>query len=246
MDFNRLLNPQPFAGDLGDITDELAAAYAEPNRRRTVAIVEALGRVLVPVLPHAHPGRDGAGVAGHEGRSGKTDPLECPDEDLVRVAFPGGKQALPIFSSARALAEWNPTARPVPLEVSKVASAALQRGQGVMVLDPDSEQTTWLGRSATAALASGTAWTAPWEDPSIASRILAGVDGELPGLAGLCLEPGRAGAAVVVVELTEQVDREQAANIAHTLMAVMGSDPYVKARLDVVELRPRQVGKLTR
>ncbi|WIM07138.1 SseB family protein [Trueperella bernardiae] len=234
-DLRRILSPNPFADDDGSITPELAAAYAEPEHARVAAIVAALGRVIVPVLPHAHPGRDGAGIAAHA--PAPTDPLECPDEDLVRVEFPGGRQALPIFSSASALRAWNDEARPVPVEVAKVASAALERADGVLVLDPGKDQ-TWLGRSATAALASNTPWVAPWDDPEIPRRITLGIDGYLPGLEKIGVQPGQNGSAVVVLYLIPPVDRDKVVNIAHTVAAAMGSDPYVKSRLDVVEIRP--------
>lgn len=238
-DLTRILKPNPFADDDGSITAELAAAYAQPEHARVEAIVAALGRVIVPVLPHAHPGMTGGGLAPHE--PAPTDPLECRDEDLVRVDFPGGRRALAIFSSAGALREWNDRARPVPVEVSKVAATALQRADGVLVLDPGKKQ-TWLGRSATAALATSTPWVAPWDDPLIVRRITLGIDGYLPGLEKIGIQPGANGAAVVVLYLIPPVDRDKVVTIANRVAAAMASDEYVKSRLDVVEIRPFYAG----
>lgn len=240
VDLNRILSPNPYADDDGSITPELAAAYGEPELVRVTAIVAALRRVIVPVVPHPHPERDSKGrgaeaIAADE--PDDADLLECPDEDLVRVEFPGGRHGLPIFSSVKTLRTWNSQARPVPVDVSKVASAALQRADGVLVLDPGPEQ-TWLGRSATAALASNTPWVAPWDDPQIVERIASGIEGDMPGLERISISPGRNGSAVVVLSLAAALDRNDATNIAHTVSAIIGADEYVKSRLDVVEIRP--------
>lgn len=240
---DRLFAPNPFSNDDGRITPELAAAYADPEHLRTESIVNALGRVLMPVLPHAHPGRDEDGHIGdHVSRDNKQDPLACPDDELVTVDFPGGRKAFPIFSSVDALVAWNAQARPVPIDITRVASAALQRGDGVLTLDEGSTNVTWLGRSAVAALATDTDWTGPWDDPAIVERITHGFDGYLPGLEKIGIQPGPNGTAVVVLFLIPPADRENVMNIAQTVSAVMATDEYVKARLDVVEIRPFYAG----
>lgn len=240
---DRLFAPNPFSGDDGRITDELAAAFADPEHLRTESIVNALGRVLMPVLPHAHPGRvEDGGVAGHISRENKQDPLACPDDELVTVEFPGERKSFPIFSSVDALVTWNPEARPVPIDIKRVAGAALQRGDGVLTLDDGSKNMTWLGRSAVAALASSTEWLGPWDDPQIVERITHGFDGYVPGLERIGIQPGPNGTAVVVLYLIPPANRENVLNIAHTVSAVIATDEYVKARLDVVEIRPFYAG----
>ena len=238
-DFEKLLRPNPFAGDDGAIQPQLAAAFAAPDFSRTTDIIGALDRVIVPVVAHAHPGRNADGtVVEHV----KVDPLECPDDDLPTTEFPGGRKAFPVFSSAEALAAWDPTARPVPLDIASVAAAALQRGTGLLVLDPASDTRLWIGRSAVAALATGTEWIAPWDDPKMIEHIVAGIEGNLLGFDHVVIRPGRAGAARIIIHVIAHTRREQVAAIANTIIRMCGKDEYVKARLDVVEVVPFGAG----
>ncbi|VEI14124.1 SseB family protein [Trueperella bialowiezensis] len=231
---DRLFRPNPFPGDDGRITPRLAQAYRAADNVRTEQIVAALGRVLVPVIPHEPPKRrDRASIHDEQG----ADPYGCPDEELVTVDFPGGRKGLPIFSSVDALREWHGTARPVPLDIATVAAAAMQRADGVLTLDEGCANMTWLGRSAVAALASGTAWHGPWSDPQITKRLTRGCS-ELPGLESIEIVPGASGAAVVVIHLDATANRDDAHNIVHTVAAIIATDSYVRARLDVVEIQP--------
>ncbi len=267
-DFERILAPNPFAGDDGSIQPAVKDALSKPVGERTESLVSALDRVIMAVMPHAHPGilppeetevpvdpdsgavpeeadavpRGMAGIAPHQPAA--ADPLECPDEDLVRVPFPGGREAFPVFTSAQALAEWDPEARPVPVAIKNVAVAALKRGSGLITVNAESPSQMWLGRSAVAALASGTEWTAPWNDPEITARIDASIDGDLPGYAGVSIEPGERGVATVLVHVTGKADREQVIAVVQTVAAILGSEEYVKARLDVVEIRPTAASRL--
>lgn len=236
---DRLLQPNPFSDDDGTVPPDLAAAFAKPEHLRTAAIVAALGRVLIPVLPHAHPERGADGtVSEHVAAASSEDPSTCPDDELMRVEFPGGRVALPVFSSGLALQAWNADARPVPISVAKVAKAAIQRADGVLTLDEGAPHMTWLGRSAVAALASGTDWIGPWDDPEITDRIIEGYGGPVPGLVKLAIEPGARGTAVVVLYVVTGVSRESVFNMVQTVSAVIATDKYVKARLDLVEIRP--------
>lgn len=238
-DFDRILSPNPFAGDDGSIQPEVEVAFRAPAHERTEAIVSTLDRVIMPVLPHAHPGKieseSGITVASHT--PAPKDPLECPDEDLVRVPFPGGRESFPAFSSAQALAAWNPQARPVPVKIESLAVAALRRGSGLITLDPDQDSQTWLGRSAVISLAAGGTWLAPWKDEKIREKILEDASGS-DGLVDVTIEPGDGGAAIINLHIDPGSDRDAVMNIAHTVIAILGANEYVKARLDVAEVRP--------
>lgn len=233
-----LFRENPFSDDDGSITPQLAAALGEPEHLRTEAIVGALGRVLIPVLPHAMPA---AGVE-QDGLIADADAPTCPDDGLIRVDFPGGRQAFPIFSSVQAVQNWNPEARPVPIDVARMAAVALTRGPGLLTLDPGSADETWLGRSAVAALAGGTDWTAPWDDPLIVEKITEAFDGYVPGLDKIGIQPGRCGSAVLVLYLIPPAERQVVENVVQTVSAVIASEPYVRARLDVIEIRPFYAG----
>ncbi|MFP7696854.1 SseB family protein [Trueperella sp. LYQ143] len=236
-DLDRLLQPNPFAGDDGSMPAELGEALAAPEHLRMSAIVSALRRVLVPIDPHPHPGRNTDGsVAAHDRSS--SNPLECPPEALIMVDFPGGRRAIPVFSHAAALTRQYPTARPVPVDIAQVAAAAITRSDGVLVLDPGEPEATWIGRSAVMALMTGEVWQAPWDDPHIVERIMAGLGGYVRGLESISIEPGAGGSAVVMLYVIALCDRAQVVSIAEKVSEAMMADPYVRARLDVVEMRP--------
>ncbi|MFY9263671.1 MAG: SseB family protein [Actinomycetaceae bacterium] len=221
----KFLADNPFAGDLGELKPELAAAFEAPADQRVEAIVAALGRVIIPVLPHAHPGAE-------------KDPDGCPDSDLLQVDFPGGRQATPVFSSAEALATWNPNARPVPMAIQQVAVAALKTGTGLITLDHDQDTCTWLGRTAVIALAVEGPWRAPWADLEIPRRISEKIGGELAGFHGVAIKPGQRGESIVEIAINPGASDAEMMNIVQTVAAVIGSEEYVRARLDLVELRP--------
>lgn len=232
------LRPNPFSSDDGSMRPELAAAFEQPETSRASAIVAALDRVIVPVVPHVHPGRDQAGgVAQHV--TTEKNSIGTTDDDLVKTPFPGGRESLALFSSAQACAQWNPQARPVPASIKNVAIEALKNDVAQLTLDPGLETQTWIGRSAVIALASQTSWHAPWEDPQIREKILGALGEGLPSLVDVQLEPAGQGATAVVVTVENGATREAAVNAIQAVVAVIGSDEYVKARLDAVEVRPR-------
>ena len=92
----RLLRPNPFPGDMGEMSPDMAAAQANPDPGASLkGIVAALaaGRVLVPALPHEHPGRtDDGGVADHESEPDPTADAAAQAATLS-VRIPGGRVA---------------------------------------------------------------------------------------------------------------------------------------------------------
>jgi hypothetical protein len=57
------------------------------------------------------------------------------DMELVTLRTDTGATALPVFSSAAALAEWRPQARPVPVAAAEVCAEALRLGHETVVID---------------------------------------------------------------------------------------------------------------
>jgi hypothetical protein len=115
--------PDPgFAGDDGAADPTLATALAaygvEPDsRERWLAVVSALqdARLLVPVTAVAEEGGTDMAAVLMKGRSGRT--------------------ALLAFTGLASMAEWDATARPVPVTPADAASAALQNGAEALLLD---------------------------------------------------------------------------------------------------------------
>ncbi|MGV9188897.1 SseB family protein [Arcanobacterium canis] len=227
-----LTGGNPFAGDDGSIEPPLAHALTQPEELRAKAVVDALGRVLVPVVPHAHPGRntDGA-VIEHEKVA--TNACGTEDDSLVKIPFPGGRDSLVVFSSAQAMGAWNPQARPVPANIMTVASEALRLEIGLITLDPGLASQTWIGRSAVVALATRTPWRAPWEDPYLAEILNDGLGDD----ARVRLVPGADGTTVVEL-VVGGMDKQEVFVLIAALTSLIETNEYIKARLDAVEIRP--------
>lgn len=117
------------------------------------ALISALAecRLLIPLL--AELGESGIGAHGQT-----VD--KSADLAIVAVSTPDGKTAIPAFSSVAEMAAWNSTARPVPVDMAKLAIAAVSEGHDRVVLNP-AGQAIGIRRPALAALAQGLTWTPP-------------------------------------------------------------------------------------
>ncbi len=108
-------------------------------------------RLLIPLL--AELGESGVGAHGQT-----VD--KSADLAIVAVSTPDGKTAIPAFSSVAEMSAWNATARPVPVDVPKLAIAAVTEGHDRVVLDP-AGRAIGIRRPALAALAQGLKWIEP-------------------------------------------------------------------------------------
>lgn len=117
------------------------------------ALISALAecRLLIPLL--AELGESGIGAHGQT-----VD--KSADLAIVAVSTPDGKTAIPAFSSVAEMSAWNATARPVPVDMAKLAIAAVSEGHDRVVLNP-AGQAIGIRRPALAALAQGLTWTPP-------------------------------------------------------------------------------------
>ncbi len=86
---------------------------------------------------------------------------------IITVAGPDGRNVLPAFSSAAAMASWNPDARPVPSDAIRVALAAAEENIDLVVLDATAPTEFVIRRPALWAIAQSMNWT-----PSYASRLV--------------------------------------------------------------------------
>lgn len=99
VDFERLLRPNPFAGDDGGVQPQMASALALTDAaERQEALVAALatGRVFVPVQAHAHPGYEDGSVVSHVPSRPNEEALEEASE--LTVPAPGGLRAMPVLA----------------------------------------------------------------------------------------------------------------------------------------------------
>lgn len=235
----KFFKANPFAGDTGALAPDLAAAFAESLENRTAAVVNHLGRVLLAAFAHSQPVIDDSGKVQEQ--SSASDPF-ADDNSLFRGEFLGGKKAVEIFSDLHALQKVYPQARPVPMSSRDIARTALTRGDGLLILNPQSENMQYLGRSAVAALATQTPWTAPSKDSQILSEIRAGI-GLINPVYSDCVsemqitpaEHGRYWLELVIPEDAA----EQAQDLVRAIVVTIQETPYLRARLDTLEIRPR-------
>lgn len=146
------------------------------------AVVDAVrtARLLIPLV--AELGEAGANEHGR--LVDKSQELS-----IVTVAGPDGRAVLPAFSSVDAMRVWNPTARPVPAEGTRVALAAAGEGTELVVLDPTSDTEFVIRRPALAAIALGRAWTPPVDDPALVEEFADSVRDE-PDVVDVVVEAG--------------------------------------------------------
>lgn len=240
VDVHRLLRPNPFSGDDGGVQPQMAAALAftDPAERQE-ALVAALGtgRVFVPVQAHVHPGYEDGGVAPHV-------PSPNPNEEALEeaseltVPAPGGLRAMPVFSSAAALAEFDPAARPLPVLGRNAAAQALLH-TGLLALDPLDSQAAggFVGRSAVAAIASGEAWLAPWIDPHIPLRLKHALTG-CEAAQDVKIAAGRQGVVRIIVVISDFAGTNGAQQAIGRIAHSLAHDSHLKSHLDLVEILP--------
>lgn len=236
-DLASLLTPNPYANDDGSMPQELRKAYESSSDQRVENIVRALDRVLLPVIPHAHPGTDANGKV-LEHTSQPSHPLER-EEGLVTAQVHNGRSAVVVFSHAEALTNWNATARPVPVSIEATAIATLKQKTGLIVLDPGTDNETVLGRTAVITLAAGGKWLAPWADPKIRGVITKLAEEYRDHVLSIELLPDVKGTAIVDMVFSRNSATESVVAVAQAVAATLETDPYVRARLDLVEIRPR-------
>ncbi|WP_369061945.1 SseB family protein [Kocuria rhizophila] len=174
-----------FPDDPGTADPDLAAALDawRAGRAGEQDVVAALPgvRVFVPIVAQVS--------RSHITRDGLVSDKEA-DMALVSLQASDGRQALPVFTSTRALSAWNGEARPVATELRRAALSAVQDGSSLLVVDPASDPAFVVRRPALWALAQGREWTPSYRDFAVddaVTRAAVGVPGIVSALAG----PGR-------------------------------------------------------
>lgn len=159
----RQFSANSFADDDGSTPEIVAKALAKENFSLE-KLHEALlnSRVLIPLL--AQLGESELGTHGKV-----VD--KSAELSIVAVATPDGQSAIPAFTSVGHMRIWKGDARPVPIETSRVALAAIAEGHTRVVLNPGTDSIA-LRRPFLAALAQ----QVPWMPPHKNSRVLALVE----------------------------------------------------------------------
>lgn len=221
-----------FGSDRGDADGDLLAALralrSEPSEQAETAAMAQVAdsRWLVPVLAVATEVEEVDGLA-HDTAS---------DMATVTLTSPDGQRALPAFSSLAALAEWDPSARPVAVRAAAAAQAAVSEGCEVLVLDVASPHAAVLRPSMLWALAQEREWLPSHRDPHVAAAVERACREEAP-VTGHRLEAGEpAGAGVlrVVLALVPGLPAEEVTALATRIGERIATDGETRARIDAL------------
>lgn len=234
----RTLTEQPFAGDDGRTDATLLAALtrwaAEPDAGALVEVVRAWAptRVLVPIV--AVLGEEDALTAASDHGQGD----KSADMALVTITGRDGRKILPSFTSTDALAAWNGTARPVPVEAARAAQAAVLEGCDLVAIDLAGPIDCLLPRPAVWAVAQGRAWLPPAADPEVLAAVAA-IAAAVPGLGAHRCEPDGVAGLNVVLGLPGGLDSDQVNQITGRTGQLLAADDLVAERADSLRLTIR-------
>lgn len=225
-----LLAPGEFAGDDGAPDAALVTALGTADLPAVVAAL-ASARVFVPVVA----------VLGETGESSLTGLASDKSADmaLVTLTAPDGRQALPVFSSAEALAGWDARARPVPVRARRAALSAVDDGCDLLVVDPGGAGVV-VPRPALWAVAKDEPWVPSPTHPEVlraVAEVAGAVGAHEPALAGASCEPGRRAELAVVLALRPGLDRDELAALTTRVSEALAGRPEVADLVDSLELR---------
>lgn len=169
----RSFEPNAFSKDDGKAPLALVEAISA-FRSGTVGAEKVIdeirvSRLLVPLL--ANLGESEVGAHGQ-----KVD--KSAELSIVTVKSPDDQDALVVFSSVAAMANWNPSSRPVPTDAIRVTLAAASQMSTRVVLDPGSETEFVIRRPAIAKIAQSLPWLPPERNLEVQKTIKESVAGE--------------------------------------------------------------------
>lgn len=216
-----------------ELLDVLTRFRAGEVLQRDVVDVVRSTRFLIPLVAEAGGVEENAdGV-----RVEKTQELS-----IVSVAGPDGRVVLPVFSSVAAMSAWNPSARPVPADGTRVALAAASENTELVVIDPGSETEFVLRRPALWSVARDQPWTAAPDDAEVFAAFDASIATEL-GVIAVRVRHGdpdarlRAPEVQVVLELVAGLTRSELDQILERLARRWAADEVIATRVDSLAVK---------
>lgn len=228
--------------DVGYLAAVDALLRGESDEAAVVASL-ATARVFVPIV--AQLAEEAHGVDGLQAD-------KQADMALVTLTASDGRVAMPIFTSAAALAAWHSEARPVAVYAARAALSAVAEGAELLVVDPGSEITFVMRRPAVWALAQQQEWVPSYADAGLAADMgRAGADEPavrhlevLPGkgmlsatASGVPLFGGGAGPELqVVLYLEDGMDAAGVQAVVARLHAAWAKNVLLSERVDSIEV----------
>jgi hypothetical protein len=233
----RRFHENPGAGDDGTAPPKVLEAIRRFRAREVgpPEVVEALhgARLLVPLVAV----RGDEGVGAHGQLVDKTQELS-----IVTVEGPDGRAVLPAFTSVAAMQAWDGSARPIPIEASRVALAAASEGTPLIVVDPGSETEFVIRRPAFRALATGEPWTPSFEDPAVLAAVETAAEAH-PEIVAVGLGPGDPDARLsgpelmIGLGLQPGLDADALGAVVRDVQRRWSVDPVIAERVDSIGVR---------
>ncbi|WP_068259453.1 SseB family protein [Janibacter limosus] len=213
-----------FSGDTGEADPALLRALTTGGEQDVLERL-AQARLLVPVTA----------VASEtvEGDHGQVADKEA-DMAVLLLEHPDGRTALPVFSSMAALAAFDASVRPVPVEAARAAQAAVSEQADLMVLDCASEQAFEIRASMVWALAQQRPWLPAHEDPFVAQSVQRVTQGHQEITEHVLAEGAPDGQGVLQVQLTlvPGLDEEAVRALVTSVAEQLATDGELRARVD--------------
>ncbi|MBA4083884.1 MAG: hypothetical protein C0493_02875 [Kytococcus sp.] len=213
-----------FAGDSGEADPALLRALTTGAETDVLEHL-ARARLLVPV----------AAVAAEttQTEAGHTADKEAAMA-VVLLEHPDGRTALPVFSSMAALAAFDASVRPVPVEAARAAQAAVSEQADLIVLDCASEHAFEVRASMVWALAQQRPWLPAHEDPFVArsvERVCAGVEQVIGHTLAEGVPDGQ-GILQIGLTLVPGLDAAAVEELVTAIAEELATDGELRARVD--------------
>ncbi|WP_082979000.1 SseB family protein [Arthrobacter sp. B6] len=207
----------------------------------------ATARVFIPIIAQLAEEAEGAGALVSDKQA---------DMALVMLKAADGRNAMPAFTSAKALADWHPDARPVAVYAPRAALSAVSEEAELLVLDPGSEVTFVVRRPALWALAQQRPWVPSYLDGEVAGSI-ADAAARFPAVRNIGLLPGAGVASAtgtgetlpgggagpelqVVLYLEDGLDAAAVQELVAGLQAAWSRNVLFGERVDSIEIKLRR------
>ncbi len=235
--------PTPFAADDGSADPAVTAALEAQGLARheyldRLLAALAASRLIVPVAAHAvggptplRLGRPDAAAPAHEPHTADA----ARDAADLAVRLDDGHLALPVFTSAAAVAAWREDVRPVPVTPERAAQVACAQTDQLWVLDPGTRDLR-LPRPAVVALAGGEDWIPSWRNEPVQAEVAAQL-GAVEGVTGVAFAPGESAELRVFIRVDASAGTPAVAAALEQCQYVM-VNPAWGEFIDTVELCP--------
>lgn len=233
----RSFQSNPHAADDGSADPALLEALERfrAGAGDQVAVIDAFrsARVLVPLI--ADKGEEGVAPSGLA--VDKTQELS-----IVTVAGPDGRRVQPVFSSVQTMQRWDTTARPIPIEATRVALAASAEETDLIVLDPASDTEFVIRRPAVWAIAQEQRWDPSFRSPEVFSALQHSIAHEL-AVIDVHVSAGDPDARlhgpelIVTLELIDGLDRETLDAVLSRLAQRWAADDRMAVLVDSLTVR---------